>query len=171
MFRGCAAAAMARCCGAFAGGSGRPISRPRKRYPPPLIAGSPAQVAGCVPHLRCERFVAVQVHGAPILTGRACDHTGRRRSSTPTSAIIQPRRGANQIAERHADVRANWTGLVLAAVDGVALGRFTREHAQDHQPPLTLPPMRFFMDSGLAEGVGFEPTVDFHPRRFSRPLP
>jgi hypothetical protein len=23
----------------------------------------------------------------------------------------------------------------------------------------------------LAEGVGFEPTVGFHPRRFSRPLP
>jgi hypothetical protein len=24
---------------------------------------------------------------------------------------------------------------------------------------------------GLAEGVGFEPTVGLHPRRFSRPLP
>jgi hypothetical protein len=23
----------------------------------------------------------------------------------------------------------------------------------------------------LADGVGFEPTVGFHPRRFSRPLP
>jgi hypothetical protein len=23
----------------------------------------------------------------------------------------------------------------------------------------------------VADGVGFEPTVDFHPRRFSRPLP
>jgi hypothetical protein len=31
--------------------------------------------------------------------------------------------------------------------------------------------MRIVLERALAEGVGFEPTVGFHPRRFSRPLP
>lgn len=54
---------------------------------------------------------------------------------------------------------------MLAAVDGMAPGRFTQEHARDHQPPLTLPPMRFFMDSGLAEGVSIR--IRTRPFRFN----
>ncbi len=32
-------------------------------------------------------------------------------------------------------------------------------------------PSRLRENGTLADGVGFEPTVGFHPRRFSRPLP
>lgn len=45
----------------------------------------------------------------------------------------------------------------------------TRREDVCEQPNRSAPPRRFGL--GMADRVGFEPTVGVNPRRFSRPLP